>query len=225
MTMSIATNVVAQVLNSGRRLSLLLVACGCLTTYAADGATQTGPNAFAIEHRREVFDELMPGVSRYSQSDDEVGFSIRAEGFEDRFEWVLYLKKPSTGNPIGKLVMTSGEPLVVQLTRLHSQGLSLEDARKRIKLIVKDMSPEATMKLFHVLASTSIPIQPQVGFFLHQQRFEIAAAGWSELRFDFYEEQSGNSQIRKLSAAIWEALRSANVDRSAIRFKVDHSNE
>jgi hypothetical protein len=175
--------------------------------------------SWAIAHREEVFDRLMPRVTRYATNAPEISFSIRAAGFEDHFEYLLTVDRREGKEPEASLVMPNKEPLVVQVARLRAdKSLSLDDIVQRVQLSRRRLPATAARHLYDRLVAIQIPIRPQTGFFLHRQHLEVSAVGWNEVKFDFFDDGNTSSPFGRLLRAVWSALRAEGVDQTALAF-------
>jgi hypothetical protein len=175
--------------------------------------------SWAIEHREEAFDRLMPRIAEFGSNRPEIALSVRAGGFEDHFEFLLTIEQREGHAPEATLVIPHEEPLTIQLARLRAdKSLALDDILPRIRLDRRRLPPTAARLLFNRLISLQVPLRPQTGFFLHRQHLEVTAIGWNELRFDCFDDGDKSSSIGRLFSAVWSALHSVRLDRSALAF-------
>ena len=175
--------------------------------------------SWAIAHREEAFDRLMPHVAKFSGNGPEVAFSVRAAGFEDHFEFLLTLERHEGQVPTATLIIPDKEPLVVQLARLRvDKSLSFDTILQRIRITRRQLPPTAARRLYDRLVSVQLPLRPQTGFFLHRQHLEVTAVGWNELKFDFYDDGDTSSSYGRLLSSVWSALHAVGVDRTALAF-------
>src|SRR4051794_1550936 len=175
--------------------------------------------SWAIQHRQETFDRLMPRAAQFSSDRPEIAFSVRGAGFEDRFEYLLIIEWRGGGAPEATLVMPRGEPLTVQLARLRAdKSLTLDDMLPRIRLDHRKLPPLAARHLYERLLTLRIPLRPQTGLFLHRQHLEVTAEGWSELRFDCFDDGGKSSPFGLLFSAVRSALHVVGVDSTALEF-------
>src|SRR6266536_4619476 len=82
--MTTLTRTCAVVRISSKVISII-VALASVISFNAQAAERDVAVSWAIEHRKDAFDRLMPAVNRFGSNHAEVAFSIRAEGFEDHF--------------------------------------------------------------------------------------------------------------------------------------------
>jgi hypothetical protein len=175
--------------------------------------------SWAIEHRQEVFDRLMPRVVSFSSDRPDIAFSVRAAGFEDHFEFLLTIERRDGHPPEAALIIPHEEPLTVQLARLRAGGArSIDDILPRIHLDRRQLSPSAARRLYNDLIAARFPLRPQTGLFIHRQRLEVTAIGWSELRFDFFDDGDKSSSFGALLGAVWSALHAVGVDHAGLAF-------
>ena len=110
--------------------------------------------------------------------------TIRQEGFEDHFEFLLRIDALQSGGARAVLTIPDREPLSVQLARcrLNAPAISLPEALSRVRLRKVALPDTVAKRLLQRLLATTIPARPQTGIFLHRPMFEVTILAWSELR-------------------------------------------
>jgi hypothetical protein len=223
MTLSTKTAVPVRTSSSraGSLLRVISFTAALLVTATPAPAETPARNAavsWAIEHRQEAFDLLMPAATTFAAEQGEIAISVRRAGFEDRFELLLKIGKREGRAPEATLIIPSGAPLVVQLARARLAGaLSLDTALQSVKLDRKFLAPGVAVHLFDALMAARVPLRPQTGLFLHRPHFEINIIGSSELRLDVYDDGT-NSAFRPVIRAVTSALREAGVTEDSLSF-------
>jgi hypothetical protein len=217
MTTSIKT--VAGALVSSSLVSFIVGTFLAGPLYAATPAEEAV--SWAIAHRAEAFDRLMPAARSTDVSVDGSLVTVRAAGFEDHYEFLLEVKQDGLGlGPTARLVLPVGAPLVIQLARAKLGGAEdLASALRLIQLKTLQLPTGASKRIHDELASFCMPLAPQRGPFLHRDTYEITAVGWSELRLVVTDDGDRRRPIyRALFRNIRAALDSVGVGAGALSF-------
>lgn len=200
------------------RLCLLMSLLAFPTAGQADGVSKESAMSWAIEHRQQVFDQLMPRAPEFGADLAEITISIRSNGFEDHYEFALTIEQRD-GRPLTATVaIPSGEPLVVQLARARQAGASLESAISSVKIDRRAVPAGVAKELFAGLMAATVPLRPQSGLMLHRQRLEITVIGSSDLTLEIFDDGDRRSPYSNLIGRIYRALSSVDINQRTLRF-------
>ncbi len=204
---------------SSSRISFVVL-LALFATARAHATAAGDAMTWAVEHQQEAFEQVMPAAARYGPNKPETTLTVRSEGFEDRFDFLLQITHRENAAPTATVVLPEGAPLVVQLARARLLGApTLEVALKTIRLKNIALPPTVAKRLFYALMKTCVPLRPQTGVFIHREIYELSVVGWSDFRLIISDDRDRTrSPFGDVFREVKEAIEKVDVTAQTLKF-------
>ncbi len=174
---------------SSSRMSFVVLLAVFAATARAHATAAGDAMTWAVQHQQEAFDQVMPAAARYGPNKPETTVTVRSEGFEDRFDFLL------------------------QITRRENA------APKTIRLKNIALPPAVAKRIFYALMKTCVPLRPQTGVFIHREIYELSVVGWSDFRLIISDDRDRTrSPFGDVFREVQEAIEKVGVTAQALKF-------
>ncbi len=175
--------------------------------------------AWAQDNRAAIFDTLMPAVATDDASaPHKRAFSLRSLGGADKFEFAVTVVQDYDGTAQGTLVVTDGQPLVIQLAALRATHpeIDLIGATHQLKLRRIALSAASAKQIISLLTAVSVPLTPSSLIGFDATGYEVTTVAFSRLQVNVIP--TDERAWRSLNRAIARIVELVGMQDSRRRF-------
>jgi len=183
------------------------------------------PKQWAIAHRAEAYDELLPRPQRFQLALGDSALSLRSAGFDDRFEFSVTVIARTDGSVEGEVLIPSAEPLVVQLTRLRAKGCqSLAQCIDGVHIERRKLEPAVGHSIVSAIETLCVPFgSQQKGLHNDQRDYDLAAMGWSELLLNISDDPHATGPLKEAIDVIKRCMKLAGLEEGRLAFRAKNA--